>query len=78
MRKQGNHMVDLPQPELDYEEECEHVDYDILGVHDYDVDYNLADATIVFEVRCRDCGTIGYIEGSIKLNGNGYDVEWIE
>tara|TARA_Y100000004_G_scaffold186754_1_gene238656 strand:+ start:2936 stop:3154 length:219 start_codon:yes stop_codon:yes gene_type:complete len=72
MRKQGNHMVDLPQPELDYEEECEHVDYDILGVHDYD------EATIVFEVRCRDCGTIGYIEGSIKLNGNGYDVEWIE
>jgi hypothetical protein len=78
MKKQGNHMVDLPQPELDYEEECEHVDYDILGVHDALPDYNLADATIVFEVRCRDCGTIGYIEGSIKLNGNGYDVEWIE
>ena len=72
MRKQGNHMVDLPQPELDYEEKCEHVDYDILNVLDYD------EATIVFEVQCRDCGTIGYIEGSIKLNGNGYDVGWMD
>ena len=72
MRKQGNHMDDIPQPELDYEQECEHVDYDIVDVHDYD------EATIVFVERCRDCGTIGYIEGSIKLNGNGYDVEWIE
>ena len=68
MRKQGNHMVDLPQPELDTEEECYHsYPYDILDIHDYD------ESTVVFEVRCPDCGKIGHVEGAVQLE---YDVEW--
>lgn len=67
MKKQGNHMVDLPQPELDTEEECDHDGYDIMDIQDYD------DETITFEVRCRDCHKMGYVEGSIQLD---YEVEW--
>ena len=67
MRKQGNHMVDLPQPELDTEEECYHeYHYDIIDVQDYD------ETTIVFQVQCIDCKKVGYVEGSLTL----YDVEW--
>ena len=69
MKKQGNHMVDLPQQELDTEEECKHeYHYDILGVQDYD------ETNIVFEVQCADCKKLGYVEGSITLYYN--DVEW--
>ena len=61
-------MVDLPQPELDTEEECYHsYPYDILDIHDYD------ESTVVFEVRCPDCGKIGHVEGAVQLE---YDVEW--
>ena len=68
MKKQGNHMVDLPQPELDTEEECDHsYPYDLLDVHDYD------ETTIVFEVRCPDCGKIGFVEGSVTIL---QDVDW--
>ena len=68
MKPVENHMVALPQPELDHEEKCDHsYPYDILDVHDYD------ESTITFEVKCPDCGKIGYVEGSIKLD---YDVEW--
>ena len=67
MRKQGNHMVDLPQPELDTEEKCKHeYHYNIIDVHYYD------EATVVFQIQCVDCEKIGYIEGDITL----YDAEW--
>jgi len=64
-----NHMVALPQPELDHEERCDHAyGFEILGVHDYD------ESTIVFEVKCVDCDKVGYIEGSINLRDS--EVEW--
>jgi hypothetical protein len=68
MKPVENHMVALPQPELDHEERCDcSFDYDIIDIHDYD------EETITFEVKCRDCNKRGYVEGSIKLD---YDVEW--
>tara|TARA_R100000005_G_C4798436_1_gene91415 strand:- start:245 stop:469 length:225 start_codon:yes stop_codon:yes gene_type:complete len=71
MRKQGNHMVDLPQPELDTEEECDYAceEYDIIGIQDYN------EFTIVYEVQCVDCHRVGYVEGSITWDLDK-GVEW--
>ena len=67
MKKQGNHMVDLPQPELDEEAKCNHEFYNFISIQDWD------ETNIFFEVQCQDCGKIGYAEGSITL----YEyVEW--
>ena len=68
MRKQGNHMVDVPQPELDSAYECDHDGgFDIIGIHDYN------EFVIVYEVQCVDCHRVGYVEGSITYD---LDVEW--
>ena len=47
--KQGNHMVDLPQPELDSEPHCDHNCYDIEGVYEY-----ISHEEICFKIICRD------------------------
>tara|TARA_R100000742_G_C4262222_1_gene80033 strand:+ start:646 stop:861 length:216 start_codon:yes stop_codon:yes gene_type:complete len=71
MRKQGNPMVDLPQPELDREPHCDHNRYDIEGVYEY-----INHEEICFEIVCRDCGTKGLVYATIDLDRG--DEEWIE
>ena len=71
MRKQGNHMVDLPQPELDSEPHCYHNCYDIEGVYEY-----ISHEEICFKIKCRDCDTEGYVYATIDLDRG--DEEWIE
>ena len=67
MKKQGNHMVDLPQPELDKAVNCAHFSPPhIEDIQDFD------ETCITFIVICQDCGEIGYVEGTIDLGM----VEW--
>ena len=54
-----NHMVALPQPELDCEPKCYHEHYDVVSVHDYD------EANITFNIKCQDCGKTGFVEAKI-------------
>lgn len=54
-----NHMVALPQPELDYEPTCNHEYYDIVNIHDYD------ESKITFHIKCKECWHEGYVEAKI-------------
>ena len=68
--KQGNHMVDLPQPELDKEVKCEHEDYVIEDL------YELRTASTVLEVVCSDCGTMGIM--IMYADDRVAEIEWDE
>lgn len=68
MKQIENHMVALPQPELDYEVKCNHrFTPHIEEILDYD------ECSIVFKVKCQECGVEGTAEGEIKLL---HDVDW--
>ncbi len=57
-----NHMVALPQPELDCEPKCYHeYGYDVIDIQDYD------ESCITFIIKCQSCGRTGFVEGSIKI-----------
>lgn len=67
MKPVENHMVALPQPELDFECNCPHSYYEVIGIEDYD------ESVLTFKVRCVDCYSIGYVEASVKIED---EVEW--
>ena len=58
-RKEGNHMVDLPQPEMEQEEcECEWEHFHTMcDLHwrDTDVDVDGTNVHVTLTVRCRHC-----------------------
>ena len=66
MKPVENHMVALPQPELDKEAKCNHEFYNVISIQDWD------ESSIWFEIQCQDCGKIGYANGSITLE----EMEW--
>tara|TARA_R100000458_G_C8219773_1_gene204528 strand:+ start:467 stop:727 length:261 start_codon:yes stop_codon:yes gene_type:complete len=79
MRKQGNHMVDLPQPELDREPHCDHNHYDVYEVaalpyfggtielkqYPNGVEKGFE---MEFEIICRDCGVKGLVHGAVMID----------
>ena len=63
-----NHMVALPQPELDHEPECDHYDIQHREVECY------GDGThITFRVTCCICGAEGHREYDIKAYTTYFD-----
>ena len=63
-----NHMVALPQPELEHEPECDHSDIQHLNVECF------GDGTYIdFRIRCCDCGAEGYRLYTIKEWSDDFD-----
>ena len=68
MRDIENHMVALPQPELEYEPKCDHSNIQHIAVECY------GDGThIDFKIRCCDCGAEGYRLYTIKEWSDEFD-----
>ena len=61
-----NHMVALPQPELDREYSCDHEEWSIVEIGDRNEEY------IVFKIICDICGHEGYRSYEMKF----YDMVW--
>ena len=61
-----NHMVALPQPELDREPRCNHEEWSIVEISDWNEEY------IVFTIVCDICGHAGNRSYDMKF----YDMVW--
>ena len=68
MRDIENHMVALPQPELEHEPKCDHSNIQHLNVECF------GDGTYIdFRIRCCDCGAEGYRLYTIKECSDEFD-----
>ena len=61
MRDIENHMVALPQPELDYEPECDCEEWSIVKIEDINEDY------VDFRIVCDNCNKEGYRSYEMKF-----------
>lgn len=68
--KEGNHMIDLPQPELDNELQCKHE----APVAEDVIDFSVFSVTL--EITCGDCGHTGTM--TMYANDENAEIEWDE
>ena len=61
MRDIENPMVALPQPELEYEPECDHEEWSIVEIADFNEDY------VDFAIVCDNCNKAGYRSSELKF-----------